>query len=55
VRQRALLRHFGSLRKVGEASLEQLLAAPGINQAAAAAIRDYFAARAEATVDPSSE
>ena len=55
IRQRALLRHFGSLRKVGEASLEQLLAAPGMNQAAAAAIRDYFAARAEPAPDRSSE
>jgi excinuclease ABC subunit C len=54
VRQRALLRHFGSMRKVGEASIEQLLAAPGITERAAMAIRDYFAARAELVSDTSS-
>jgi excinuclease ABC subunit C len=42
-RQRDLLRHFGSLKKIREASLEDLLAAPGITRKAASTIRDYFA------------
>jgi excinuclease ABC subunit C len=41
-RQRALLRHFGSLKKVGEASVEELLAAPGMSEAAAKAVREFF-------------
>jgi excinuclease ABC subunit C len=41
-RQRDLLRHFGSLKKIREASLEDLLAAPSITRKAAAAIRAYF-------------
>jgi excinuclease ABC subunit C len=45
IRQRALLRHFGSLRKVGEATLEALAAVAGMNEAAARAVRDYFASR----------
>jgi excinuclease ABC subunit C len=44
-RQRDLLRHFGSLKKIREASLEDLLAAPGITRKAASAIRDYFASQ----------
>jgi excinuclease ABC subunit C len=47
IRQRALLRHFGSLKKVGEATLEALLAAPGMTEAAANAVRAYFAAQAK--------
>jgi excinuclease ABC subunit C len=43
VRQRALLRHFGSLRQVGEATLEALAAVPGMNETTARAVRDYFA------------
>jgi excinuclease ABC subunit C len=43
-RQRELLRHFGSLKKVREASLEDLLAVPGITRKTASALRDYFAA-----------
>jgi excinuclease ABC subunit C len=42
-RQRELLRHFGSLRKVREASLEDLLAVPGITRKTANALRDFFA------------
>jgi len=42
-RQRDLLRHFGSLKKIREASLEELLAAPGITRKVASTIRDYFA------------
>jgi excinuclease ABC subunit C len=44
VRQRALLRHFGSLKKVGEATLAELLAAPGVTESAANAVRAYFEA-----------
>jgi len=46
-RQRELLRHFGSLQKIREASLEDLLVAPGITRKAAGAVRDYFAAHPE--------
>jgi excinuclease ABC subunit C len=44
-RQRELLRHFGSLRKIREASLEDLLAVPGLSRKVASALHDYFAAR----------
>jgi excinuclease ABC subunit C len=44
-RQRSLLRHFGSLKKIREASLEALLAVPGINQKVAQAVLDFFATR----------
>jgi excinuclease ABC subunit C len=44
-RQRELLRHFGSLKKIREASLEDLLATPGITRKTASALRDYFAVR----------
>jgi len=44
-RQRELLRHFGSLKKIREASLDDLLAAPGLTQQAASAVHDYFAAQ----------
>jgi len=47
VRQRALLRHFGSLKKVGEASLEELAAVPEMTETAASAVRTYFAALAD--------
>ncbi len=46
-RQRALLRHFGSLRKVGEATAEELLAVPGMTETAASAVREYFAAQSK--------
>jgi excinuclease ABC subunit C len=45
-RQRDLLRHFGSLKKVREASLEDLLAVPGITPKIASALLDYFATHA---------
>jgi excinuclease ABC subunit C len=47
VRQRALLRHFGSLKKVGEASLEELAAVPEMTESAASAVRAYFSALAD--------
>jgi len=40
-RQRDLLRHFGSLKKIREASLEELQAAPGLTRQAASAVHDY--------------
>lgn len=43
IRQRKLLTHFGSLKKASEATLAELLAVPGMNEAAAAAVHDYFA------------
>ncbi len=46
-RQRDLLRHFGSLKKIREASLEDLLAVPGITRKVASAVHDYFAVRSE--------
>lgn len=45
IRQRKMLAHFGSLKKVGEATLEELLAAPGMSDAAAAAVYAHFADR----------
>jgi excinuclease ABC subunit C len=52
LRQRALLRHFGSLGKVGEASLAELLAVPGMNEPAARAVREYFAVRSQSPSRP---
>jgi excinuclease ABC subunit C len=43
VRQREILRHFGSLKKVAEASMADLLAVPGMTEACAAAVRDHIA------------
>ncbi len=47
-RRKALLRHFGSLRKVREASPEELRAVEGIGEAQARAIHDFFHAAAGA-------
>jgi excinuclease ABC subunit C len=41
-RKRALLHHFGSAKAVERASYDDLLRAPGINQATAKLIYDYF-------------
>ncbi len=46
-RQRLLLRHFGSLKKIREAQLEDLLAVPGITRPAAEAVHTHFAGRPE--------
>jgi excinuclease ABC subunit C len=43
VRQRQLLRHFGSAKKVRDASLDELLAVPGMTRPAAEAIVAHFA------------
>ena len=46
-RQRELLRHFGSVRKIRDASLEDLLRVPGMGPKAAEAVRAYFDAHGE--------
>ncbi len=46
-KRRALLRTFGSLKRVREADAEALTAAPGISAADAEAIRDFFQALAD--------
>ena len=42
VRQRALLKHFGSLDKVGEATLEELAGAPKMNSNAVQKVYEFF-------------
>ena len=42
-RQRQLLRHFGSIKRVREATVDQLAAAPGISRAIAEAVFAHFA------------
>ena len=42
-RQRVMLRHFGSLRKIREADIEALSAVPGMSRSAAQAVLDHFA------------
>jgi excinuclease ABC subunit C len=46
-RQRELLRHFGSVRKIRDAALEDLLAVPGMGHKAARAVRAFFDAQAD--------
>ena len=41
-RKRALLLHFGTLKAIKRASLEDLARAPGVNLATAKAVHDYF-------------
>ena len=41
-RKRELLKHFGSLKKVRVATVEELLRAPGMSRAAAEAVVRYF-------------
>jgi excinuclease ABC subunit C len=41
-RKRELLKRFGSLKKVREATVEELAAAPGMTRAAAKAVRSFF-------------
>jgi excinuclease ABC subunit C len=47
-RRKALLRHFGSLRRVRDASLEDLQAVEGVGPAQARAIREFFHPPADA-------
>ena len=51
-RQRELLRHFGSVRKIREATVEDLAAVPGMGPKAARAVRDYFDAHVELAPAP---
>src|SRR6185437_2950816 len=44
-RQRQLLRHFGSLKRVREATVEELARAPGISRALAETVHAYWARR----------
>jgi excinuclease ABC subunit C len=41
-RKRALLRHFGTAKQVARASLEDLLAVPGVNEATARTVYEHF-------------
>lgn len=41
-RRRNLLRHFGSSARIGEASVEELAAVPGMNRAVAQKVYEYF-------------
>jgi excinuclease ABC subunit C len=45
-RRQRLLKHFGSVRAVRQASLDELSRAPGMNRAAATQVAAYFAERA---------
>ncbi|MEA2696499.1 MAG: excinuclease subunit [Myxococcales bacterium] len=49
-RQRLLLRHFGSLKKIREASLEDLAAVPGVTRKAAQAVYDYWQAQPQSRI-----
>ena len=44
VRRKTLIKHFGSLRKLRQATVEQLIQVPGIGPATAAAIKDAVSA-----------
>ena len=50
-RRQRLLKHFGSVRDVRQATLEELAKAPGMNKKAAQAIVGYFAASAVQITD----
>ena len=45
VRKRALLVHFGSAKAVSRAGISDLMAVPGVSEAMAKAISDFFSAR----------
>jgi excinuclease ABC subunit C len=51
-RRKALLRHFGSVKAVREATVEQLAAAPGMTRKAAEAVARHLAAPDPAAPDP---
>jgi excinuclease ABC subunit C len=51
-RQRELLRHFGSVRKIREASVEDLARVPGVSRKTAEAVRAYFDAHRELAAAP---
>jgi excinuclease ABC subunit C len=41
-RKRALLLHFGTVKAIQRARLEELMGAPGVNAATARAVHDFF-------------
>ena len=45
VRKRVLLAHFGSAKAVARAGISDLMAVPGISEAMARTISDFFSAR----------
>jgi excinuclease ABC subunit C len=51
-RRQRLLKHFGSVRAVRQATLDELMKAPGMNRKTAMQVADYFAERAQAEADP---
>ena len=51
-RQRLLLRHFGSVKKIREASLEDLAAVPGMTRASAAAVFEHWKRQPAPPGDP---
>jgi excinuclease ABC subunit C len=50
-RRQRLLKQFGSVRAIRQASVDELARAPGMNRKAAEQIADYFARRAEAEAE----
>jgi excinuclease ABC subunit C len=51
-RKRELLKHFGSLKKVRAAAVEELVRAPGMSRAAAEAVVRYFRGEPDPTPPP---
>jgi len=51
-RRQRLLKHFGSVRDIRQATLEQLAKAPGMNKKAAQQVVDYFTAVTAAEAEP---
>jgi excinuclease ABC subunit C len=45
VRKRALLAHFGSAKAVSRAGVSDLMAVPGVSEAMAKAISDFFSTK----------
>jgi excinuclease ABC subunit C len=54
-RQRLLLRHFGSVKKIREASLEDLAGVPGMTRASAAAVFEHWKRQPAPIGDPSED
>lgn len=54
VRQKELLEFFGSIEKIGEATVEELLRVPGMNRKAAQTVYQFFHPPDRETSDPSS-
>jgi excinuclease ABC subunit C len=47
VRKKALLRHFGSLEKIKQATVEELAAVQGMSRKAAEQIADFYKGRVQ--------